>query len=104
MIGLALTACGGHHEHEHDRDRDDNQSTDTTAAPAKPTGEHEEHKEHSPKHEEHTEAPKDTVATEKGMPTANTTDAEKPKDASTMGSTETKHHVKPGGVKGNTSN
>ncbi len=103
MIGLALTACGGHREHENDHDGDDKKNADTTVT-AKPAeskednDEKEEHKEHTPKHEDHTEAPKDTVAV-KGAPVVTKTDAEKPKDASTMG-TQAKHHVKPGGVQG----
>lgn len=87
-IGLAVSACGGHHEHEHDRDNQDQPTTTTTET------------EH---HHENNKEPKETpakseVPAEKGTPTVDTSAPVKAKDESTMGSTETKHHVKPGGV------
>ena len=96
-IGLAVTACGRHHEHEHEHDRDNqDQSTTVTTTTTSTTTETEHHHETN---KEPKETPtKSEVPTEKGTPKVDTAAPEKPKDESTMGSTTTKHHVKPGGV------
>ena len=86
-LGLAVTACGGHH----DKDNQDQPTTTTTT-----TTETEHHHENN---KEPKETPaKSEVPVEKGTPTVDTSAPVKAKDESTMGSTETKHHVKPGGV------
>ena len=94
-IGLAVSACGGHHEHEHEHDRDD-QDQSTTVTTTTTTTETEHHHEGN---KESKETPaKSEVPTENGAPTADTSAPVKAKDESTMGSTPTTHHVKPGGV------
>jgi hypothetical protein len=97
MIGLALAACGGHHDGDKDHQDDQPSTTTTVTDTHSETPKNEEH--HTPRHEptEH----KDTVVTEHGTPKVDTADAVKPKDETTMGSGAVKHHVKPGGVQGN---
>ena len=96
-IGLALTACGGHH----DGDKDSQTTTDSTVTTTTVVKTTEEHREHEKPRNEERER-KDTVKTEAGLPVIKDTAAlqEKPKDESTVGGSA-KHHVKPGGIQGN---
>ncbi len=97
-IGLTLTACNGHEKKDNDMNTGTADTTAVVAAPAeKPKEENPEHKKEEPKEpqkEHHTTE----MPTAKGTPKVDTVLPEKPKDASTMGSIPTKHHVKPGGV------
>ena len=97
-VGLALTACGGHHDDNKD------QSAQPPADPVVTTThtetEHKETKTEEPTEHKEPKAHKETVHTEKGAPKVDTADAVKPKAESTMGSAPTKHPVKPGGVQG----